>query len=105
MLAQVLVSSITAGAVYALIALGFVLIHKGTGVVHFGYGDQVTFGPYMVLIAQTVVGMPFGFAVFGALLASVLLGAVIYGTFMWPLRHASMLARIIASLALGTALR
>lgn len=105
MLAQVLVSSVTAGAVYALIALGFVLIHKGTGVVHFGYGDQVTFGAYLVLIGQTLAGLPFGVAVLTALLASVLLGAVVYGAFMWPLRNASLLARIIASLALGTALR
>ncbi|MBN9438313.1 branched-chain amino acid ABC transporter permease [Bosea sp. (in: a-proteobacteria)] len=105
MLVQVLVSSITAGAVYALIALGFVLIHKGTGVVHFGYGDQVTFGAYLVLIAQTVIGLPFWPAVLVALIASVLLGAVIYGGFMWPLRGASLLARIIASLALGTVLR
>jgi branched-chain amino acid transport system permease protein len=105
MLAQVLVSSITAGAVYALIALGFVLIYKGTGVVHFGYGDQVTFGAYLVLIAQTVVGLPFGVSVGAAVLLSVLLGAIIYGGFMWPLRNASLLARIIASLALGTVLR
>ena len=33
---------------------------------------------------------------------SGLLGAVIYGGLMWPLRNASLLARIIASLALGT---
>src|ERR1700687_2653536 len=105
MLDQVLVSSITAGAVYALIALGFVLIHKGTGVVHFGYGDQVTFGAYMVLIGQTLIGMPFGAAVVGALAGSVVLGAFVHGAFMWPLRNASLLARIIASLALGTALR
>jgi branched-chain amino acid transport system permease protein len=106
MLAQVLVSSVTAGAVYALIALGFVLIHKGTGVVHFGYGDQVTFGAYLVLIAQmAVTGLPFWPAVFVALIVSVLLGALIYGGFMWPLRNASLLARIIASLALGTVLR
>ncbi|MCP4618910.1 MAG: branched-chain amino acid ABC transporter permease [Bradyrhizobium sp.] len=106
MLAQVLVSSVTAGAVYALIALGFVLIHKGTGVVHFGYGDQVTFGAYMVLIAQmAVAGLPFWPAVFAALAVSALLGALIYGGFMWPLRNASLLARIIASLALGTVLR
>lgn len=105
MLAQVLVSSITAGAVYALIALGFVLIHKGTGVVHFGYGDQVTFGAYLVLIAQVIVGLPFWLSVLAAVLLSVLLGAVIYGGFMWPLRNASLLARIIASLALGTVLR
>jgi branched-chain amino acid transport system permease protein len=105
MLAQVLVSSVTAGAVYALIALGFVLVHKGTGVVHFGYGDQVTFGAYLVLMGQTLAGLPFGAAVVAALIASVLLGAVIYGAFMWPLRHASLLTRIIATLALGTALR
>ncbi len=105
MLAQVLVSSITAGAVYALIALGFVLIHKGTGVVHFGYGDQVTFGAYLVLIAQVIVGLPFWLSVLAAVLLSVLLGGVIYGGFMWPLRNASLLARIIASLALGTVLR
>jgi branched-chain amino acid transport system permease protein len=105
MLAQVLVSSITAGAVYALIALGFVLIHKGTGVVHFGYGDQVTFGAYLVLIGQAFWGLPFNVAIVGAIVASVLLGAVIYLAFMWPLRNASLLARIIASLALGTVLR
>jgi branched-chain amino acid transport system permease protein len=105
MLAQVLVSSVTAGAVYALIALGFVLIHKGTGVVHFGYGDQVMFGAYLVLIGQVVLGLTFWLAVLAALVVSALLGAVIYGGFMWPLRNASLLARIIASLALGTVLR
>src|SRR3954452_15752711 len=105
MLAQVLVSSATAGAVYALIALGFVLIHKGTGVVHFGYGDQVMFGAYLVLIGQLVFGLPFWSATFAALVFSGLLGTLIYGGFMWPLRNASLLARIIATLALGTVLR
>ena len=105
MLAQVLVSSATAGAVYALIALGFVLIHKGTGVVHFGYGDQVTFGAYLALMAQVLIGLPFWAAVVAALLLSVVMGAVIYGGFMWPLRNASLLSRIIASLALGTVMR
>jgi branched-chain amino acid transport system permease protein len=52
-----------------------------------------------------VVGLPFGVSVGAAVLLSVLLGAIIYGGFMWPLRNASLLARIIASLALGTVLR
>jgi branched-chain amino acid transport system permease protein len=105
MLAQVLVSSATAGAVYALIALGFVLIHKGTGVVHFGYGDQVTFGAYLVLMGQVLVGLSFHWSVLLALLASALVGGAIYGGFMWPLRKASLLSRIIASLAIGTVMR
>ena len=39
MLAQVLVSSITAGGGYALISLGLVLFYKGTGGVRFVYWD------------------------------------------------------------------
>lgn len=105
MFVQVLVSSATAGAVYALIALGFVLIHKGTGVVHFGYGDQVTFGAYLALMAQVLIGLPFGWSVVAALVLSGFLGVFIYVCFMWPLQKAPMLSRIIASLALGTVMR
>jgi branched-chain amino acid transport system permease protein len=105
MFVQVLVSSATAGAVYALIALGFVLIHKGTGVVHFGYGDQVTFGAYLALMAQVLIGLPFGWSVVAALALSGFLGVFIYVCFMWPLQKAPMLSRIIASLALGTVMR
>jgi len=105
MFVQILVSSATAGAVYALIALGFVLIHKGTGVVHFGYGDQVTFGAYLALMAQVLIGLPFGWSIVVALVLSAFLGVFIYVCFMWPLRKAPMLSRIIASLALGTVMR
>jgi branched-chain amino acid transport system permease protein len=105
LLAQVTVNALIAGSIYSLIALGFVLIYKGTGVVNFGFGDQVTAGAYLALIAMTLFGMPFWWAVISALLAAVLLGALLYGAFMWPLRNASPLARIIATLAFGTALR
>tara|TARA_R100000005_G_scaffold77038_3_gene44191 strand:- start:23692 stop:24558 length:867 start_codon:yes stop_codon:yes gene_type:complete len=105
MLAQLLASSITAGAVYALIALGFVLIHKGTGIVHFGYGDQVTFGAYLVLILQFLTGLPFWPAVIVALFASAFLGWAIYAGLMRPLRNAPLLVQIIATLALGTVMR
>ena len=105
MLAQILVGSVASGAVYALIALGFVLIYKGTGVVHFGYGDQVTFGAYMVIVAQSFMGMGFTPGVIFALAVSGLLGVVIFYCFMRPLRHASLWSRIIATLAIGLALR
>lgn len=105
MLAQILVGSVASGAVYALIALGFVLIYKGTGVVHFGYGDQVTFGAYMVIVSQSFMGMGFTPGVIFALVISGLLGVLIFYCFMRPLRHASLWSRIIATLAIGLALR
>jgi branched-chain amino acid transport system permease protein len=104
-LAQIIISALTNGAVYGLIALGFVLIYKGTGVVNFGYGDQVMAGAYFALIPMTFFGVPYWPAVIIALLSSALLGMLIYGLFMWPLRNQSLLARIIATLAYGTALR
>lgn len=105
MLMQILIGSLTAGAVYALVALGFVLIYKGTGVVHFGYGEQLTFGAYMALIGQSLLGLPFGLALLFALAASALLGWLIFGLFAGPLRHATLWTRIIATLAIGIALR
>jgi branched-chain amino acid transport system permease protein len=38
MLLQVIISGITSGAVYALIALGFVMIYKAAGVMNFAQG-------------------------------------------------------------------
>jgi len=105
LLVQIIMSALTNGAIYGLIALGFVLIYKGTGVVNFGYGDQVTAGAYFALITMTFFGMQYWPAVIAAVLISVLLGMLIYGLFMWPLRNQSLLARIIATLAYGTALR
>jgi branched-chain amino acid transport system permease protein len=102
---QIIISALTNGAIYGLIALGFVLIYKGTGVVNFGYGDQVTTGAYFALIPMTFFGMRYGAATVFALLASIVLGAIIYYVLMWPLRNQSLLARIIATLAFGTVLR
>src|SRR5690606_26520418 len=93
------------GAVYALVALGFVLIYKGTGVVHFGYGEQLTVGAYMVLIGQSVLGMPFGLSLMFSLGICAVLGAAIFALFAGPLRNATLWTRIIATLAIGIALR
>lgn len=105
MLIQILISALTSGAIYALVALGFVLIYKGTGVVHFGYGEQLTVGAYMVLIGQSVLGMPFGLSLAFSLVVCALLGGAIFALFAGPLRHATLWTRIIATLAIGIALR
>ncbi len=41
---QLLVSGVTLGAIYALVALGFHLIYKMTGVIDFAQGDKVVLG-------------------------------------------------------------
>ena len=44
---QLVITGIAVGGVYALIALGFVLIYKASAVVNFGPGELVLFGAYI----------------------------------------------------------
>lgn len=105
MLAQILVSGVTAGAVYALVALGFVVLHRGTRVVHFGLGDQLTLSAYIVVIGQVFLGLPFAAAILLSLLLSAGFGVLIERGVMRPLRGSPLLVMIIATLAIGAAVR
>jgi branched-chain amino acid transport system permease protein len=102
---QIILSGITAGSVYALVALGFVLIYKGTHVIHFGLGGQVALGAYLVIIIQLYGGIAFWPAVLLALLAAGAVGFVIERAVMRPIKLQPILVQIIATLAIGLAIR
>ena len=51
---QQLVSGIAVGCVYALVALGFVLIYKATDIVNFAHGEVMMVG---ALTSWTIIGM------------------------------------------------
>ncbi len=105
MLLQILISGITAGSIYSLVALGIVLLHRGTRVVHFGYGDQITLSAYVVVMGQVFWGLSFPLAIALTLVVSAGMGLAIERGIMRPLDQAPFLVKIIATLALGGALR
>jgi branched-chain amino acid transport system permease protein len=102
---QLLANGIPAGVVYALVALGIVLIHNGTRVVHFGYGDQVTLAAYLVVIGQVVFGLGLWPALLVSLALSCLLGLVVYLGILAPIRRTPLLVQVIATLAIGSGIR
>lgn len=51
------------GAIYALIALGFVIIYKATEVINFSQGELMLLGAYLVYSFRNEVGLPFYAAV------------------------------------------
>lgn len=105
MLFQAVASGITAGSVYALVALAFVLLYKGTRVVNFGQGEQVMLGGYLVLVLNTFAGLPFGAALVLALLLAGLVGVFIELVILRRIIAAPPLTKIIAMLAVGLILR
>ena len=58
-LLQLLVAGVSLGCVYALVALGFVLIYKATETVNFAQGDLMMLGAFCALTAGTVFGFPY----------------------------------------------
>jgi len=102
---QVLLSGITAGSIYAIVALGFVLIYKGTRVIHFGLGEQVTLGAYLVVMLQIYAGISFYPAIVAALIAAGAIGFLLQHFIMRPVQHQPIVVQIIATLAIGLGIR
>jgi branched-chain amino acid transport system permease protein len=72
---QLMVNGLGKGAVFALLALGFVVIFKATEVINFAHGSLVLFGGYLVLVTKDHIGWAAG-AVVGIISAGLLALAV-----------------------------
>ncbi len=57
-LAQALINGVALGAVYALLALGFVLIFKATQVINFAHGALAAVGAFLTASFATVLNIP-----------------------------------------------
>lgn len=74
---QLLLSGVSLGCVYALIALGFVLIYKATEIVNFAQGELMMVGAFTALVLMVVGGLPFWIAAIAAVLGTAAAGAAI----------------------------
>jgi len=57
-LPQFILSGLTTGAIYALVALGFCIIHNATGIVNFAQGDFLSLGGLMMYTFLFGIGLP-----------------------------------------------
>jgi branched-chain amino acid transport system permease protein len=85
---ELFVSGLSLGFVYALIALGFVIIFKATRVVNFAHGSLVLLGAYV--IARTHDSLGFGLAVVVGIAVTALVGVVVQFVILRKLRGASV---------------
>jgi sulfate-transporting ATPase len=91
------------GALTALVALSIVIVHRVSGVLNFAAGATGALGAFVCYSLRDTYGWPTPVAVFIGLAVGVLLGILTYAV-MAVLRHASLLSRLIATLALLSSL-
>jgi branched-chain amino acid transport system permease protein len=95
---QLLVTGIGMGAVYALVALGFVLIYRATGVVNFAQGEFSMVAAYLMVVFAVDLGWPYWLSVLIALGGIALLGALVNLGVYYPLRHRTYLPVLISTI-------
>jgi branched-chain amino acid transport system permease protein len=72
---QIAFGGLALGARYALVALGFVIIYKATGVINFAQGALLALGAYLTYALINDASLPFALAVLIGCVATALIGA------------------------------
>ncbi len=90
---QLLFTGVGIGAVYALVALGFVLIFRATNVVNFAQGEFSMVAAYLMVVFAVDLGWPYWLAFLIAIAGMALLGAVFNLFVYYPLRNRTLPAR------------
>jgi branched-chain amino acid transport system permease protein len=100
-LLQFVLTGITVGMVYALIALGFVLVWKSSGVANLALGQLVLLASWMAYGMLTEAGLPIWLGLPIVIVLSLFLGWVIERIILRPLIAQPILSLITVTLGLG----
>src|SRR5690606_33750561 len=103
-LVQVLVSGATVGSIYALVALGLVLMYRTTRILNFAHGDLGVVGTFLAYTLLRQANLPFGVSFVLALVAAAGIGALVYLLLVRPAKNQSELGLLILTLGLALAL-
>ncbi|MDY0918698.1 branched-chain amino acid ABC transporter permease [Pseudomonas viridiflava] len=97
---EVLIGGLLAGVMYSLVAIGFVLIYKASGVFNFAQGAMVLFAA-LTFVSLLERGLPFGWAFLATLASMVVLALLIERVVLRPLVNRPPIILFMATLGLS----
>ena len=98
-------SGLMIGLMYALIALGFVLVYKATEVVNFAQGDLMMLGGFFAFTFIGMLGLNYWVGFAGAVIAMALFGMLAERVVVRPILGYPQFSIIMATIGLGYFLR
>ena len=96
-----LISGISLGSVYALIALGYTMVYGIAKMLNFAHGDVIMIGGYVSFCAVSYLSLPVWLAVILAAAACTALGVIVERLAYKPLRSAPSLAVLITAIGVS----
>lgn len=97
---ETLIGGLLAGTMYSLVAIGFVLIYKASGVFNFAQGAILLFSA-LFLVTLNERGVPFVLAILATLIVLVLLSMLIERLVLRPLTNRSPMTLFMATLGVS----
>jgi branched-chain amino acid transport system permease protein len=98
---QLIVQGLSVGFLYALAALGFVMIFKSSSVLNFAHGELLSIGAFIFLLFSVRFNLPIPLAFLFTLICSFALGFVIERLFLRPLIGEALIEVIMLTVGLA----
>ena len=102
---QVAVNFAVLAAIYALICCGYVLIYRVSRVLSLAHGELMMLGAYGLYATASLFGGHPLLAIGAAAVLAFAVGTAVYVALMWRMTGESVLAAVLATIALGILLR
>ncbi len=102
---QLLIGGLALGAIYAVVALGFVLVYKSTDVLNLAHGEFLMLGAYFALTFLISENLNFFLGVFVLLLVMLVFGLVVHYGIMQRMVGQGFFAIVLITLGIATIIR
>ncbi len=102
---QLFINGLVVGCIYALVAMGFVIIFKSTSVLNFAQGEFLLVGAYISMVMMAGYKVPFYLAVLITLMFAIVLGLAIERLILRPMIGEPVISVIMVTLGLSSILR
>jgi branched-chain amino acid transport system permease protein len=107
---QLTVDGVRGGSIYALMALGFVMVYSVTGIINFAQGEFVMLGAMLCITVNNLdlplpAGLKLAVSVVAAVLLTTLVGAAVERATIYPARHSQPVTLIIITIGVTITLR
>ena len=104
-LIQLTLSGVANGAIFALVALGFVLIYKSSDVINFAQGELLLIGAYLTYTTVEMIGLWWPIGVVIAVVLAAIVGVLIEQLVLRPLIGEPTISVIMVTIGLSSLLR
>ena len=94
---ELTINGIAMGMIYALMAMGLILLIRAIGVMNFAQGDLLMLGAFITYCIGSQLRLPFYAAVPAAMICFAVVALAFMFAVYWPLRNASYPAALVIS--------